>query len=84
MDEKYYLEFCNGGWRDEWLTVLGMQRQALHAYRFGFVENGPNFVAPVTDDFERFLFERLAVDVDTRGLLEKKAIEWTDTQLRGE
>ena len=84
VDEKYYLEFCNGGWRDEWLTVLGMQRQALHAYRFGFVENGPNFVAPVTDDFERFLLERLDVDADTRGLLEKKAIEWTDTQLRGE
>ncbi len=83
-DEEYYLEFCRNGWREEWLPVLGMRRQALHARTFGFVEDGPGFVAPLPGDFLAFLSERLELASGCEALLEDKARIWMEAQFRGE
>ena len=83
-NEEYYLDFCRNGWREEWLPVLGMRRQALHARTFGFVEDGPAFVAPLPEDFLTFLAESLGLESNCETLLEEKARIWTEKQFRGE
>ncbi len=84
LDENYYLEFCRAGWRQEWIEVLKMKRQALHARTFGFVESGPSFVAPLAEDFLAFLVECLGMDAQALDLAEKKAQDWTEIQFKGE
>jgi 23S rRNA pseudouridine1911/1915/1917 synthase len=84
LDENYYLEFCRGGWRQEWIETLEMKRQALHARTFGFVENGPTFVAPLAEDFIAFLDERLGMDDRALDLAEKNAQDWVEIQFKGE
>jgi len=84
VDENYYLDFCRAGWRKEWIEVLEMERQALHARTFGFVENGPTFVAPLSEDFIAFLDERLGMDDQALNLAEKNARDWIDIQFKGE
>ena len=63
---------------------LGMRRQALHARTFGFVEDGPAFVAPLPEDFLTFLAESLGLESNCETLLEEKARIWTEKQFRGE
>ena len=84
LDEEYYLEFCRNGWQEEWLPALGMNRQALHARTFGFVDDGPGFVAPLPEDFLAFLTGRLGLESNCEDELEKKARIWTEAQFRGE
>ena len=84
VDEEYYLEFCRNGWREEWLPVLGMRRQALHARTFGFVDDGPSFVASLPGDFLAFLIDRLGLESNCEALLEDKARNWTEKQFSGE
>ena len=84
IDENYYLEFCRAGWRQEWIEVLEMKRQALHARTFGFVESGPSFVSPLAEDFLAFLVECLGMDAQALDLAEKKAQDWTEIQFKGE
>jgi 23S rRNA pseudouridine1911/1915/1917 synthase len=83
-DERYYLEFCQGGWRKEWIDVLEMKRQALHARTFGFVVDGPTFVAPLAKDFHAFLADRLGMDAQALDFAEKRSREWTEIQFNGE
>ena len=84
LDEQYYLEFCRNGWQEEWLPLLGMRRQALHARTFGFLDDGPDFVAPLPGDFLTFLTNRMGLGSDCEVVLEEKARTWTDAQYRGE
>lgn len=84
LNEQYYLEFCRDGWREEWLAELGMKRQALHARTFGFVEDGPSFVAPLPSDFLSFLHDRLDVESKCEEEFAEKARIWTEAQFRGE
>jgi hypothetical protein len=48
------------------------------------VENGPSFVAPLTDDFLAFLVERLGMDARALDLAEKNARDWVEIQFKGE
>jgi 23S rRNA pseudouridine1911/1915/1917 synthase len=84
LDEEYYLEFCRNGWQEEWLPVLGMKRQGLHARTFGFVDEGPDFVAPLPGDFLAFLTDRLGLESNCEDALDEKARIWTEAQFRGE
>ena len=84
LDEQYYLQFCSNGWQEEWLPVLGMKRQALHARTFGFVDEGPSFLAPLPNDFLRFLNDRLDTDSKCEERFEEKSRIWTEAQFQGE
>ena len=84
LDEEYYLKFCQNGWQEEWLPMLGMKRQALHARTFGFVDDGPKYVAPLPEDFLAFLTDRMGVGSKCVDVLEDKAQVWTEAQFHGE
>ena len=64
-DEKIYLQFCEMGWRDEWLPILGMSRQALHGEWLGFDEGaGMSFSADLPQDMKQFLRVKLGLEED--------------------
>ena len=57
-DERIYLEFCEKGWQDEWMNLLGMKRQALHGEWLGFDEKeGEGFSSPLAEKVS-FLISR--------------------------
>ena len=61
-DEKLYLKFCQTGWTDELARVLPLQRQALHAIRFGTHDNV--FLAPLPSDMEGFCLYQMGLSRD--------------------
>lgn len=67
-NEQIYLDFCEKGWRNEWLGTLGMTRQALHGRALGDSMHGQNFLAPIPSDFTTFLHTKLGMN---EGLVEK-------------
>ena len=58
-DETYYLRFCEGGWKNEWMEDLGMSRQALHGRSLGFIANDFYYKADLAVDMRDFLLEKL-------------------------
>ena len=61
-DENYYLEFCEGGWKDNWLPDLGMYRQALHGRSLCHHRENVTFRAPLPDDFGNYLQNEIQMD----------------------
>jgi 23S rRNA pseudouridine1911/1915/1917 synthase len=61
-DENYYLEFCEGGWKDSWLPKLGMCRQALHGRSLCHHQQNITFHAPVPKDFLHYLAHPMGLD----------------------
>lgn len=72
-DESYYLQFCESGWNSSWIEKLGMDRQALHARRFGFFGEGALFEAEVPEDFLNFLTNEMKVKEEELSILLKNA-----------
>ena len=71
-NELYYLEFCQSGWNSRWINQLGMSRQALHARRFGSLEEGKVFEAEIPDDFQNFMKTRMDIKIsDFKEILKK-------------
>ena len=58
-DETYYLRFCEGGWKNEWMEDLGMSRQALHGRSLGFIADDFYYKADLAVDMRDFLLEKL-------------------------
>ena len=58
-DESYYLNFCESGWNPSWMDKLGMDRQALHARRFGYLNEEESFEAKIPPDIMFFLENRM-------------------------
>ena len=58
-DETYYLRFCEGGWKNEWMEDLGMSRQALHGRSLGFIADDFYYKADLALDMRDFLFEKM-------------------------
>jgi len=58
-DESYYLNFCESGWNPSWMDKLGMDRQALHARRFGYLARDENYEAAIPSDILSFLTNRM-------------------------
>ena len=56
-DETYYLRFCEGGWKNEWVEDLGMSRQALHGRSLGFIADDFCYKADLAVDMRDFLME---------------------------
>ena len=64
-EQKRYLQFCEMGWRDEWMPILGMSRQALHGEWLGFDEGaGMSFSADLPQDMKQFLRVKLGLEED--------------------
>ena len=72
-DESYYLKFCDGGWKNEWLEDLGMARQALHGRSLGFVNQDQEFFADLADDMIEFLDLKLGMPREDINALQSKA-----------
>jgi 23S rRNA pseudouridine1911/1915/1917 synthase len=60
-DETYYLRFCEGGWKNEWMEDLGMSRQALHGRSLGFIADDFYYKADLTLDMRDFLVEKMGL-----------------------
>lgn len=60
-DESYYLRFCEGGWKNEWMEDLGMSRQALHGRSLGFIADDFYYKADLTLDMRDFLVEKMGL-----------------------
>jgi 23S rRNA pseudouridine1911/1915/1917 synthase len=58
-DETYYLRFCEGGWKNEWMEDLGMSRQALHGRSLGFITDDFYYKADLALDMRDFLLEKM-------------------------
>lgn len=58
-DETYYLRFCEGGWKNEWMEDLGMSRQALHGRSLGFIADDFYYKADLALDMRDFLLEKM-------------------------
>ena len=56
------MKFCQTGWTDELARVLPLQRQALHAIRFGMHDNV--FLAPLSSDMEDFCLHQMGLSRD--------------------
>jgi 23S rRNA pseudouridine1911/1915/1917 synthase len=75
-DESYYLNFCESGWNPSWMDKLGMDRQALHARRFGYLyEEG------IPSDLISFLENRMDFQSDKMKKLLSDANLWENQQL---
>ena len=61
-DEGYYLKFCEGGWKEEWRSELGMSRQALHGRFLGFTDRSEYFEAELADDMKKYLNEHAGIE----------------------
>jgi 23S rRNA pseudouridine1911/1915/1917 synthase len=80
-DESYYLNFCESGWNSSWMDELGMDRQALHARRFGYLDEGEIFEAEIPSDIMSFLENRMNFQLDEMGKILKAANLWENEQL---
>lgn len=75
-DESYYLDFCESGWDKSWMEKLNMDRQALHARRFGNLSGDEIFEAPIKADFMAFLEDRMNFQSDNMEDLLTQANLW--------
>jgi hypothetical protein len=80
-DESYYLNFCESGWNPSWMDKLGMDRQALHARRFGYLDGGEIFEAETPSDIMSFLVNRLNFQSDEMKKILDDANLWEKQQL---
>ncbi|MDA7823256.1 RluA family pseudouridine synthase [Opitutales bacterium] len=56
-NEHLYLEFCSNGWKEEWRSMLELNRQALHGRWLVNTETTESFVAPLPMDITNFYNE---------------------------
>jgi len=63
-DENIYLDFCTTGWRDEWLSLLGMHRQALHGRCLFDMDEKNKFLAPLPKDLTHFIHYQMGLNLD--------------------
>lgn len=80
-DESYYLNFCESGWNPCWMNKLGMDRQALHARRFGYLDQSKVFEAEIPYDLMSFLVNRMDFQSDKMKKLLSDANLWENQQL---
>ena len=80
-DESYYLNFCESGWNPSWMDKLGMDRQALHARRFGYLYEDQVFEAGIPSDLISFLENRMDFQSDKMKKLLSDANLWENQQL---
>ena len=80
-DESYYLNFCESGWNSSWMVELGMDRQALHARRFGYLDEDEIFEAEIPSDIMSFLENRMNFQPDEMDEILKEANLWENQQL---
>lgn len=80
-DESYYLNFCESGWNSSWMDKLGMDRQALHARRFGYLGEDEIFEAEIPSDLMSFLENRMNFQPDEMEKILKDANLWENQQL---
>ena len=52
---RIYLEFCEKGWQNEWMNLLGMKRQALHGEWLGFDEKEEENFFSLGGRYDEFL-----------------------------
>jgi 23S rRNA pseudouridine1911/1915/1917 synthase len=74
-DESYYLRFCEGGWKNEWLEDLGMSRQALHGRALGFIDKSEVFYTDLAEDMRSFLSDRMCIRKEVADTVQSKADE---------
>ncbi len=79
-DESYYLNFCESGWNPSWMNKLGMDRQALHARRFGDLTGEEVFEADIPSDILFFLENRMNFQSDKMKNLLGDADSWENQQ----
>ena len=79
--ESYYLKFCESGWNPSWIEQLGMDRQALHARRFGFFGEGSLFEAEIPADFLNFLTVKMKVKDEELSVMLKNANQMEAVQM---
>lgn len=80
-DESYYLNFCESGWNPSWMDKLGMDRQALHARRFGYLDGEEKFEAEIPSDIKSFLEVRMDFKWERMKDLFKEANLWEDERV---
>mgnify|MGYP001175989272 FL=1 len=80
-DESYYLNFCESGWNSSWMDELGMDRQALHARRFGYLDKDEIFEAEIPSDLMSFLENRMNFQPNEMEKILKEANLWENQQL---
>ena len=80
-DESYYLNFCESGWNQYWMDKLGMDRQALHARRFGYLDGEESFEAEIPSDIMSFLVNRMNFQSDEMKKILDDANLWENQQL---
>ena len=80
-DESYYLNFCESGWNPLWMDELGMDRQALHARRFGYLDKDEIFEAEIPSDLMSFLENRMNFQPNEMEKILKEANLWENQQL---
>jgi len=80
-DESYYLNFCESGWNQSWMDKLGMDRQALHARRFGYLDGEESFEAEIPSDIMSFLVNRMNFQSDEMKKILDDANLWENQQL---
>lgn len=80
-DESYYLKFCENGWDSSWLSKLGMERQALHARRFGYFGDELLFEAILPNDFLNFMENKMEFKKEYLSELIERSNSWELKQL---
>lgn len=65
-DERLYLEFIEHGFTERLAAALPLQRQALHChqYVFDFPEGEVCFTAPLTEDLQTFVRDRMHLELN--------------------
>ena len=74
-DETYYLRFCEGGWKNEWMEDLGMSRQALHGRSLGFITSTLHYQADLAVDMRDFLLEKMGFSEVVTNAMQSKGDE---------
>jgi len=74
-DETYYLRFCEGGWKNEWIEDLGMSRQALHGRSLGFIADDFYYKADLALDMRDFLVEKMGLSEADINAIQSKGDE---------
>jgi 23S rRNA pseudouridine1911/1915/1917 synthase len=74
-DETYYLRFCEGGWKNEWMEDLGMSRQALHGRSLGFIADDFYYKADLALDMSDFLVEKMGLSEADINVIQAKGDE---------
>ena len=75
-DETLYIEFIEKGWTDRLASILPIQRQALHCYRydFEFQEGTVSFTAPLQTDILEFCLKHMGISSEEVNYLCPQAI----------